>query len=197
MLKKTISIIGCYLLLCGLLYAQEFDISASVGYLTTKSYDKGKPNYSVELDAMYHFRNHVLVGCGMSFFKSTVIRNTIAPIYDREVYSLFATAGYDFKIGEKLFLSPNVELGVSWIEASLNSSFPYEYNERFSPLLGMGCRLEYKFRHIGLFSGINYYRLTDNHDFYYDYEIPANYIPHVEWRVWHHCCVKVGVTVFL
>lgn len=200
MCVKRLFIIVCLLFAVGVSQAQRFDLSAGLGYLTTRMYDKDQPNYVVELSGACHLKNNAVFGCVLSFMKTTVLRPraSIIPFYDRDVYSLFAMAGYDFKLNETISVTPNVDIGISWIEAKLNSTIPYEENERFSPLFGLGCNVNYKLRHIGLFSGVSYYALFDNHQFNPGNQIYySNYIGVIPYKVWHHFCLKAGMTIFL
>ena len=195
---KRLFVFICLLFVVGVSQAQRFGLSAGLGYLTTRMYDKDQPNYVVELSGACHLKNNAVFGCGFSFKKSTVIRPImpVIPFYDRDVYSLFAMAGYDFKLNETISVTPNVDIGISWIEAKLNSTIPYEENERFSPLFGLGCNVNFKLRHFDLFSGISYYTLFDNHQFNPVGGIyPCTYSPIIP-KVWNHFCLKAGMTLF-
>lgn len=176
--------------------AQGFNVSTSIGYLKTRAIDKERLNYSTEITGLYRFSNHIVVGTGLSFMKTGVIWSyrSVSPLYDRNVFTLFATAGYDYMICKNLYATPNLDVGISWIEAQLSSHFPSERNERFSPFLGVGCDIGYRFRNVELFLGLSYYLLFDNHQFNPDQTILTHdFIPQVD-KYWHHFCFKMGVS---
>ena len=51
---KRLFVFICLLFVVGVSQAQRFGLSAGLGYLTTRMYDKDQPNYVVELSGACH-----------------------------------------------------------------------------------------------------------------------------------------------